>query len=153
MGDSSSGGLLAARVHFSSLEDARRVVFSILAGSLPARDQSRLASVIAARLRDAGLLGSCVEQHFSAAQVAALLGRSPAWAVKRAKAGEFGPVAWDDGLLIPASGVNWYLSVRIVGSSLPKNCAMGEVRRESVFQKVVRAGMDRWSPGAGCVDA
>jgi hypothetical protein len=122
-------------VVFSSLEDARRVVFSELAGVLPARDQARLAGVVAARLRDAGLLGSCIEQHYSAAQVAALLGRSPAWAVKRAKAGEFGPVVWDDGLLISASGFHGYLSARIVGSSLPKNCATGEMRRESVLQK------------------
>lgn len=142
------------RVQFSSLEDVRRVLFSALNGIVTSRQQSRLASVIAATLRDAGLLGSSVEQHYSAAQVASLLGRSPAWVVKHAKLSHFGPVSWDDGLLIPASGVNAYLDEHRV-SSLPEKAGGhhgldGEEnvlpKRRAAAAEVVAGGGD---PGPG----
>jgi hypothetical protein len=103
-------------VRFTSLEDVRRVVFLGLAGDggrkLTEAERARLASRIAASLRDAGLLGSSIEQHYSAGQVAALCGgRTSAWAVKRARLGDFGRVFCDGGhWLIPASGVQEYLS-------------------------------------------
>lgn len=98
------------------MEDCRRAVFLCLAG-IDERKRARLAGVIAAGLRDAGLLGGSVEQHYSAAQVAALCGgRSSAWAVRHARAGDFGPVICDGGdWLIPASGVNDYLARYAVG--------------------------------------
>lgn len=107
--------LASVRVVFSSLEDARRAVFFELgrfAGrKVTEQERSKAASRIAAALRDAGLLGHSVEQHYSAAQVAALCGqRTSAWAVKHAKAGDFGAVFFDGGnWLIPASGVLDYL--------------------------------------------
>lgn len=108
------------RVEFSALEDCRRAVFLCLDG-IDERKRARLAGVIAATLRDSGLLGGSVEQHYSAAQVAALCGgRSSAWAVRHARAGDFGPVICDGGdWLIPASGVNKYLSRYLVGVATP----------------------------------
>ena len=106
---------IPVRVCFSSIEDARRLVFSELEGLVSRRlseqERSRMASRLAARLRDEGLLGQSLEQCYSAAQVAALCGgRTSAWAVKRARLGDFGPVFCDGGdWLIPASGVWSYL--------------------------------------------
>jgi hypothetical protein len=113
--------LAAVRVVFSSLEDARRVVFlelnKVRNRKLSDQERSRVASRIAAALRDAGVLGSGIEQHYSAAQVAVLCGqRTSAWAVQHAKAGAFGRVFFDGGnWLIPASGVRDYLDRHAVG--------------------------------------
>lgn len=107
--------LAAVRVVFSSLEDARRVVFLEL-GQFTGRklselERAKVASRLAAALRDAGVIAGSIEQHYSAAQVAALCGqRTSAWAVKHAKQGDFGAVFFDGGnWLIPASGVRDYL--------------------------------------------
>lgn len=103
------------RVAFSSLEDARRLVHELLAVARQRRlsdvERARLASRIAAGLRDAGLLGQSLEQCYSAADVGALCGgRTSAWAVKHARLGDFGAVFCDGGdWLIPASGVQEYL--------------------------------------------
>lgn len=112
--------MLAVKVQFGVLEDARRVVLDSLneCPSLDARSRARLASVLVAALRDAGLLAQSVEQHYSATQVANLLNRSSKHVAQQAKAGAFGPVALDDGgYLIPASGVQQWLDRRILGSN------------------------------------
>lgn len=101
------------RVQFSAVEDCRRVVFDILVESgLSECKARRMAGVISARLRDTGHLGSSLEQHYSAADAAALMGgRCSAWAVKHARMGDFGPVSCDGGdWLIPASGLQAYLA-------------------------------------------
>lgn len=109
--------LSPVRVVFSSLEDARRVVFSRLAGLSPEK-RARVASLIAADLRDAGLLGCSVEQHYKGVDVAALLSRTPEWVRGAAERGLFGEVFKDDGgWLIPASGVHAYLASHSVGSA------------------------------------
>jgi hypothetical protein len=52
-----------------------------------------------------------IEQHYSAVQVAGLLGRCPEYVVKLAKSGRLGPVFRDaGGWIIPASGVRAWLS-------------------------------------------
>jgi hypothetical protein len=116
---------IGLRVRFSTVEDARAALFSCLEGVLPDVKRSRLADRMAANLRDAGLLGQSVEQHYSAQDVARLCGyRSSAWAVKHAKLGHFGPVACDGGdWLIPASGVNRYLAEHQVPIALEKEAA------------------------------
>jgi hypothetical protein len=117
----SGENLAAVRVVFSSLEDARRAVFLELAQfagrKLTEQERSRAASRIAAALRDAGVIAGSIEQHYSAAQVAALCGqRTSAWAVKHAKQGDFGAVFFDGGnWLIPASGVRDYLDRHAFG--------------------------------------
>jgi len=107
------------RVEFGSVEDARRAVFSVLMETgLTERERSRTAGAVVSRLRSAGLLGQVIEQHYSAAQVAGLLGRCAEYVVKLAKAGQFGPVARDEGgWIIPASGVQSWLSSRTVSTS------------------------------------
>lgn len=103
---------IAVRVKFSTLEDARRVVVDVLAGvrGVSEASRGRIAGAIVADLRDARLLAASIEQHYSAVQVASLLGRSVEWVTQRAKAGAFGPVSVDGGgYLIPASGVQRYL--------------------------------------------
>lgn len=114
---------VVVRVQITSLEDTRRVIFSCLASVVPAKEQARQARLITAKLRDARLLCTSLEQHYSAAQVGALCGgRSSAWAVKHARLGDFGPVACDGGhWLIPASGVQDYLSR--FGVASPKRVA------------------------------
>lgn len=103
---------LAVRVEFGSLEDCRRAIFLNLTGVvLDERKRAKAAGSIAAALRDGGLIAGSVEQHYSAAQVAALLGRCPEYVVHEAKAGRFGRVCRDArGWLIPASGVEAWLA-------------------------------------------
>lgn len=99
------------RVQVSVVDDARAVVFLALEQASSPAAKERLANEITRRLRAAGLLASGLEQHYSAADAARLLGdRSAAWAVKHAKLGDFGPVVCDGGnWLIPASGLLKYL--------------------------------------------
>jgi hypothetical protein len=108
--------MTAVRVQFGVQEDARRVVADVLA-SVPAlsdRERSRLAAELVAQLRDAGCLASAVEQHYNAAQTALLISRCPKYVGAQAKAGRFGPVMRDDGgWLIPASGIQRWLSARL----------------------------------------
>jgi len=59
------------------------------------REQNAVAGRIAARLRDDGLLPGAVEQHYSAVQVAALLGRSPEFVTGLVRRGEMSPVIRD----------------------------------------------------------
>lgn len=125
------------RVQFGPVEDCRRVVFEILVESgLPESRASRIAGVISSSLRDAGHLGSSLEQHYSASDAAALMGgRCSAWAVKHARSGDFGPVYCDGGdWLIPASGLRSYLerfsvvNVNVnVKVTLKKGVEMGEI--------------------------
>jgi hypothetical protein len=100
-------------VQFSTVEDARRVVFSLL-GGIPASARAKAAAQAACALRDEGLLASSVEQHYSAVHVAKLLDRSPEYVKRQVEAGEFGPVCRDGGgWLIPASGVALWLARRV----------------------------------------
>ena len=112
---SAPASITLLRVEFSTVEDARRRVFFELASLPDERKRARLAGSIAASLRDAGLLARSVEQHYSAADLGALLGRSAEHVGKLARRGEFGPVAKDaGGYLIPASGVQSWLDAHAV---------------------------------------
>jgi len=100
------------RVNFGVFEDARRVVFCELTG-LPSRQQSKLAHAVVSQLRNAGLLPGCVDQHYSATQTAALLGRSPEFVVKEISRGKLRPVYRDGGgWLVPASSIQRWLDER-----------------------------------------
>jgi len=106
--------LPALHVRISTVEDARRAVFSCLAdaGLSPAK-QRTIANGITAKLRADALLASSVEQLYKASEVAVLVSRSPEHVVKEAKAGKFGAVFFDaGGWLIPASGVQAWLDRR-----------------------------------------
>jgi len=106
------GELPVVRVEFGAVEDARRVVLGALAG-VPERQRARLAARVVADLRAAGCLGAVVEQHFSAQDCAALLGRSPRHVADECKRGNFGRVFFDaGGWMIPASGVEAWLQAR-----------------------------------------
>jgi hypothetical protein len=60
-----------------------------------------------------------IEQHFSAAQVAGLIGRCPEYVSAGARRGEFGRVFRDArGWIIPASGVRAWLAAREVSPVL-----------------------------------
>ena len=99
------------RVEFGRAEDARRVVFRLLGGLLPERLRARAAARVAAELRDAGLLGSSVEEHYSAADLARRIGRSAEYLVSEIAARRLWPVLRDArGYLIPASSVNAWLA-------------------------------------------
>jgi hypothetical protein len=106
------------QVRISTVEDARRAVFSSLDESgLSAAKQRTVANSITARLRRDGLLASSVEQLYKASEVALLVSRSPEHVVKEAKAGRFGAVFFDaGGWLIPASGVQAWLDQRAFAS-------------------------------------
>jgi hypothetical protein len=91
------------RVIFDAWSDARNVVFKALEG-LPPRERSRLASAVVDALRGAHLLAQAVEQHYSAVQFAALLGRSDEYVMGLIRKGLLKPVMRDGrGWLIPAS--------------------------------------------------
>lgn len=107
-------------VRLSAVEDCRRAVFLLLQESnLKPAEQGRTASLIAARLRDARLLASSVEQLYKASEVALLVSRSERHVVDQAKAGQFGVVYRDDGgWLIPASGVQAWLGRRVFSGSV-----------------------------------
>jgi hypothetical protein len=98
------------RVEVSVVEDARRAVFCCFAGVLPDPKRMQVATVLTRALRAAGLLGQSIEQHYSAADVARLLGRSPDWVLARIRAGDFGACSRDSEWLIPASGVQSWLA-------------------------------------------
>ena len=104
-------------VRFSSANDVRAAIFLIL-DEFPARQRSKLASKVAALLRDGRWLADPVESHYNATSTAAKLGRSPEFIVKECKAGRFGRVFRDNGgWLIPASGIEEWLAQRIYGDS------------------------------------
>lgn len=105
------------RVELSACDDARRAVFSVLAGpgGLSQAQARRLAGLVAVELRANRLLSCSLEQHFKASEVALLVSRSLEHVVQQAKAGEFGQVMRDaGGWLIPASGVQAWLDRRAV---------------------------------------
>jgi len=108
----------AVSVHFSTVENVRRALFSNLEG-LPERQRSALAAKLTRVLRDGGWLASSVEQHYKASQVAALVSRTPEHVVKECKDGRFGTVYRDDGgWIVPASGVQAWLNRKIYSGSL-----------------------------------
>lgn len=65
----------AVTVKWSTYEDARRIVLDCL-DRVPQHLRGQTAKTIISRLRDARLLQQSVEQHYSAKQTAALLGRT-----------------------------------------------------------------------------
>lgn len=106
------------RVEFSRVEDARRVVFRLLDGLLSERQRARVASCIAAELRDVGLLGSSVEEHYSAEGLAQRIERSAGYVSKEIAKLRLAPVLRDArGYLIPASSANAWLARYVFESS------------------------------------
>lgn len=104
------------RVSVGTLEDARRAVFSVLQG-FDHRKRAQVCAGVVESLRAAGVLGAVVDQHYSAAELARLLGRCPEYVSDQARKGAFGPVMRDaKGWLIPASGVNRWLAGLVVTS-------------------------------------
>lgn len=112
---SSPASAQVVEVRFSSVQDVRAAIFSIL-DEFPARQRSKLASKLAALLRDGRWLADPVESYYNATSTAAKLGRSPEFIVKECKSGRFGRVFRDDGgWLIPASGIESWLARRVYG--------------------------------------
>ena len=100
------------RVVFSRAEEARRLLVEVLV-ELPPAVRSRLAARAVGRMRDAGFFQSDVERHFSAVQVADLLGRSPAYITAQVRSGLLSPACRDaGGWLLPGSAVNAWLGLR-----------------------------------------
>lgn len=96
------------------MDAARRVALARLVW-LPVRSRERAAASVAEALWRAGFFSGQVEQHYSAARVAELVGRCPEHVVSQVKAGQFGPVFRDaGGWIIPASGVQRWLASRLV---------------------------------------
>ena len=105
------------RVVVSLREDARRRVFSILAG-VSARERGRLASAVVDEFARAGFFNSGIEQHYSAADFARLVGRSRAYIVQQIEAGRIAPAFRDrGGFLIPASAGERWLASQEVGAA------------------------------------
>ena len=105
------------QVEFGPVEEARRVVLAALGEAVSPAQAARLASVVTARLRNAGLLGG-VERHYSAATTGLLLSRSPEHVVAQIKLGRFGVCYRDDGgWLVPESGVQGWLAARVFSGS------------------------------------
>ena len=99
------------RVVFSRAEEARRLLVEVLV-ELPPAVRSRLAARAVGRMRDAGFFQSDVERHFSAVQVADLLGRSPAYITAQVRSGLLSPACRDaGGWLLPGSSVNAWLGL------------------------------------------
>lgn len=98
--------------------EARRAAFLALDG-LPPRERSKVATAIVERLRKAGLLARGVEYHYSAMDLAALLGRCDEYVIKRCMNGELSPVMKDGrGWLIPASTAQRWLDEHTFGKSI-----------------------------------
>lgn len=115
------------RVEFSLAEECRRAVVAALEeAGIPRRPAGVAASRVVDRVRAAGLLHGDVERHYSARQVAELLGRSPAFVVGLIRAGALRPVYRDGGgWMIPASAVNTWLAG--VAYGLPEmGCGLNE---------------------------
>jgi hypothetical protein len=77
-----------------------------------------MAAAVTERLREAGLLAQAVEQHYSAVQLGALLGRSDEYVMQLIRKGKLAPVSRDGrGWLIPASTAVRYLAEHTFGES------------------------------------
>lgn len=107
------------RVEFGRLECARSVLFRLLdVEALSPRLRSALASRGAAALRDAGLLGAALEEHYSATEAARRVSRCADHIVDEIHAGRLRPAFRDGrGYLVPASALHAWLAERVFDSS------------------------------------
>lgn len=109
------------QVSLSLREDAARRVFSLLE-VVPARERRRVALAVVEDFQRAGFFNFGIEQHYSAADFARLVGRSRAYIVQEIEAGRISPAFRDGGgFLIPASaGERWLESRRLGRSIVPE---------------------------------
>lgn len=96
---------------------ARRVVLSAL-DELSPRVRTRLAVAVIDGLAAARLLRAGIEEHYSAKELAALLGRSDEYIVSLIRRNQLSPVSRDGrGWLIPASTAQRWLDEHVFGKS------------------------------------
>ena len=108
-------------VRVSPVDDLRAAVFSVLA-ELPDRKRAAVTSRILQVLKSGRWLAGNIDQHYSAADAARLLGRCPEYIAREAKSGRLGVVYRDDGgWIIPASGLQAWLDRRIFSGSVSES--------------------------------